>query len=116
MLTLQALQDLGVNTKEGLTRCINNEAFYLRMVKMAMADKEDHFGKLEAAIKANDLQAIHEHAHALKGAIGNVSLTPIYEPIAYISDQSKAGSQIDYAACYDSMKGSLDALRALCAD
>ncbi len=39
MLTLDALNELGANTKEGLERCLNNEDFYLRLVKMAVMDE-----------------------------------------------------------------------------
>ena len=38
MLTVDALRQIGVNTKEGLGRCLNNEAFYLRLVNMALDD------------------------------------------------------------------------------
>ena len=30
MLTVAALREFGANTEEGLSRCMNNEAFYLR--------------------------------------------------------------------------------------
>ena len=38
MITIDGLNALGAHTKEGLERCLNNEAFYLRMVGMALAD------------------------------------------------------------------------------
>ena len=38
MLTIQGLKDLGVNTDEGLARCLNNEAFYFRLINMALND------------------------------------------------------------------------------
>ena len=50
MLTVEKLNAFGANTAEGIARCINNEAFYLRMVDMAMSDA--NFGKLETAIHA----------------------------------------------------------------
>ena len=36
MLTLDALRQYGANVTEGLSRCMNNEAFYLRLVGMAV--------------------------------------------------------------------------------
>ena len=50
MLTVEKLNAFGANTAEGIARCINNEAFYLRMVDMAMSDA--NFGKLEYCILA----------------------------------------------------------------
>lgn len=44
MLTVEKLKAFGANTAEGVARCVNNEAFYLRMVSNA------NYGKLEAAI------------------------------------------------------------------
>ena len=47
MLTVDALRRLGVNTDEGLARCLNNEAFYIRLVNMALDDAG--FEKLSSA-------------------------------------------------------------------
>ena len=83
-MTLDALRAYGANTGEGLSRCMNNEPFYLRMVAMALADK--NFDALTAAMNAGDASAAFEAAHALKGSIGNVALTPIYKPLCELTD------------------------------
>ena len=83
-MTLESLKAYGANTDEGLNRCMNNEAFYLRMVGMALEDR--NFDALETAVKAEDACAAFEAAHALKGSIGNVALTPIYEPICALTE------------------------------
>ncbi len=87
MLTLDALRAYGANVDDGLARCINNGDFYLRMVNMVLADK--NFDKLKAAMDAGDTPAAFEAAHALKGAVGNVSLTPVFEPVCKLSDMLK---------------------------
>ena len=38
MLTLEKLKECGVNINDGMKRCMNNEAFYLRLVNMALDD------------------------------------------------------------------------------
>lgn len=83
-MTLDALRAYGANTAEGVARCMNNEQFYLRMVAMALADK--NFDALTAAMDAGDGTAAFEAAHALKGSIGNVSLSPIYRPLCELTD------------------------------
>ena len=83
-MTLDALRAYGANTAEGVARCMNNEQFYLRMVAMALADK--NFDALTAAMDAVDGTAAFEAAHALKGSIGNVSLSPIYRPLCELTD------------------------------
>jgi len=87
MLTIEALKAYGANTDEGLARCMNMEAFYLRIMGMVLVD--DNFQKLKSAMAAGDAAAAFEAAHALKGSTGNVSLTPIYEPVCRLSDLLK---------------------------
>lgn len=89
-MTLDALRAYGANTGEGLSRCMNNEPFYLRMVAMALADK--NFDALTAAINAGNATAAFEAAHALKGSVGNVSLTPIYKPLCELTEQLRGKS------------------------
>jgi HPt (histidine-containing phosphotransfer) domain-containing protein len=84
MITLDALKLYGANTAEGMARCLNKESFYLSMVAMALADK--NFDNLKAALDAGDNRAAFAAAHALKGSIGNVALTPIYEPVCALTE------------------------------
>ena len=37
MLTIEALRGLGADVEDGVRRCVNNEAFYLKMVDKAVA-------------------------------------------------------------------------------
>ena len=96
MLTVEKLNAFGANTAEGIARCVNNEAFYLRMVDKAMSDA--NYGKLETAIHAGDKDAAFEAAHALKGVLGNLSLTPILDPVMEITDLLRSGADADYEA------------------
>ena len=83
-MTLDALKAFGANTAEGMGRCLNNEAFYLRMVAMALADKS--FDALKAAMDSGDARAAFAAAHTLKGTTGNLALTPIYEPVCALTE------------------------------
>ena len=98
MLTIEVLNDFGVNTKEGLTRCMNNEKFYFKMLKMGLAS--DQFEKLGAALDAGKLDEAFEAAHALKGVLGNLALTPIYTPLAEMTELLRAGKSEDYVTIY----------------
>ena len=89
-MTLESLRAYGANVDEGLARCFNKEAFYLKLVGMALAD--GNFEKLEQAEAAGDVKGLFEAAHALKGAIGNVSLTPIYEPVCALTEMVRGQS------------------------
>ena len=85
MLTIDALNTYGANTAEGLSRCFGNEAFYLRLVNMGLADP--NFDRLRGALAAHDTAGAFEAAHALKGSLGNLSLTPLFEPISELTEK-----------------------------
>lgn len=95
MLTIDALKQFGADTNDGLTRCMNNEAFYLKLVGKVVDDKS--FEALENAVAEKNLDAAFEAAHLLKGVLGNLSLTPIYEPVYEILELLRARKDIDYA-------------------
>ena len=84
MLTLDSMKQYGANVEEGLTRCMKNEAFYLRLV--SLVTKEENFNKLKSSIESEDLDAAFDAAHALKGVTGNLALTPLYDPIYEITE------------------------------
>ena len=98
MLTIETLNEFGVNTKEGLTRCMNNEKFYFRMLKMGLAS--DQFEKLETTLKDGNLDEAFEAAHALKGVLGNLALTPIYNPLSEMTELLRAKKSEDYVTMY----------------
>ena len=99
MLTVEKLKEYGADTGEGLSRCMNNEAFYLRLVGMALAD--DKLEKLGEALEAGDLDRAFEAAHALKGMYGNLALTPLTTPIAEMTELLRAGTQTDYTPYFN---------------
>lgn len=110
-MTVEELKALGANTEEGLARCMNNEDFYLRLVKMALAD--DGYARLRAAVEAHDLDEGFERAHALKGMLGNVSLTNLVEPVIEMTEALRAREDRDYSGLLDKMDEELEKLRAL---
>ena len=96
MLSIETLRRFGANTHDGLGRCMNNEAFYLRLVSMAL--DEANFGRLEEAVNSGDKKAAFEAAHALKGVLGNLALTPLYDVTSEMTELLREGEDADYAA------------------
>ena len=112
MLTVEALRARGANVDEGLARCFGNEAFYLRMVRMGLEDP--NFDRLEAARRAGDAPAAFEAAHALKGSVGNLSLTPLYAPVCAITELLRSRSDMpEFDALYAELTAALAEFRAL---
>lgn len=94
MMTLDALRAYGANVDEGLQRCMNMEAFYLRMVGLAKDSMK--VDELKAALDSGNLDEAFELAHGMKGALLNIALTPIARPMAEISDALKEKKDMDY--------------------
>ena len=111
MLTIEILKQAGANTAKGMERCMNNEAFYLRLVNMALDDA--NFGKLEQAVRGGDVKAGFEAAHALKGVLGNLELSQIYEPVSALTELLRSGEPADGTAYLEEILKKRDELLAL---
>lgn len=112
MLTVEALRSWGADVDEGMRRCMNNEAFYIRLAGMSLEDK--NFGRLAQAIAAGDAKAAFEAAHGLKGSTGNLSLTPIYAPICEITERLRGQSVMaDVSGPWAEATEALAAVRSL---
>ena len=112
MITLKELEELGVNTAEGLNRCMNKEDFYFKMIKMGL--NNEYFAKLEEELLAGDLESAFNSAHALKGVLGNLALTPLYEPLADITEKLRKKAAADYVALYKPVKELRDKMTVMC--
>lgn len=102
MLTIEKLQRFGADTGDGLSRCLDDEAFYLSLVEMAIAD--DHLSDLERALDADDLQQAFEYAHAMKGVYANIALTPLYTPISQLTELLRNRQPADYRSYLEEAK------------
>ena len=102
MLTLEKLREFGADTADGLGRCMNNEAFYLRMVNLALEDGV--FERMRTAVEADDVNGIFETAHAMKGMRGNLSLTPLAAAASEMTELARKGSKADYPALWEKIR------------
>lgn len=71
------------------------------------------FDKLSAAIRSGDTKAAFEAAHALKGSLGNLALSPIYDPVAELTELLRTGENADYTAYLDQILDRREALIAI---
>lgn len=94
MLTLEKLKEFGADTESGMNRCMNNEEFYIMLVNSVLPD--NRLEQLERSVTDGDLDKAFEIAHALKGMYGNISLTPIYEPISQMTELLRSRTDTDY--------------------
>ena len=112
MLTVEMLKNYGADTQEGLSRCMNNEDFYLRLVGMGLSDA--NFDKLSQAIAEGNAKDAFEAAHALKGVMGNLALTPIYAPMCELTEALRGKEEMeDVSDLFEQITKQLEAARAL---
>ena len=102
MITIEGLRAFGAEVDDGLARCMNNEAFYLRLVEKVLKDKG--FEELDAALAAHDSDAAFEAAHKLKGVLANLALTPICEPVTQMVELLRNRTDTDYSQYMNRIK------------
>ena len=112
MMTIENLKEYGANVEEGLGRCMGNDALYLRLVATIPSDPS--FDQLKDSLAAGDLNTAFEKAHALKGVTGNLSLTPLFDPIAKITEHLRAREDMDYSELLTLILSQRDRLKSLC--
>ncbi len=82
MELLEELRELGVKVDEGLKRLGGNATIYKKMLGTFVKMMKNY--SCQPDFDAEEYEDIIEKAHAIKGASGNLSLTPIYEAYSEI--------------------------------
>ena len=100
-MTMESLRAFGANVDEGLERCMGMEDFYVEMIELGLAD--ERFTDLGPLLENKDFDGAFETVHALKGVIGNLALTPLYETICEITEHLRAKEDVDYITLYDKL-------------
>ena len=108
MLTIERLNAYGANTKEGLERCVNMPDFYLRLVRTLA--KDEHLAQMKKAVEAGDLAAGFEAAHALKGVLANLALTPVLKPVSELTENLRVRKEMDYTPLIAEAEQEMDKL------
>jgi hypothetical protein len=114
VITVEKLNSFGANASEGLARCFGNEALFLRLVMTVPDDAV--FDRLKQKLEANDLDGAFDAAHALKGVLGNLSLTPLYTIAVEITEHLRNRTQMDYSGLLTKLLEKRDELGKLCAE
>ena len=114
MLTIDAVREFGADVDDGLARCMNNESFYLMLVRKAA--ETERLSQLEIQLQAGDLDAAFETAHALKGLYANLSLTPLTKPVSELTELLRNRTDTDHFALFAEAKAQFEKLCSLAAE
>ncbi len=83
------LQNAGVDLADAHARFDGDEALFLTLVTMYLDDA--HFDGIVDALGKDDVQRAFKHAHALKGAAGNLSLSRLHDAASATCELLRAG-------------------------
>lgn len=101
MITIESLREFGADVDTGVKRCAGKEDFYLMLV--GTVDNKG-FLELKEAINAKDYDKAFECAHGLKGALSNLALTPLSEPISEMTELLRAKEEVDYSTYLEKLE------------
>ena len=108
-MNIEKLRELGANVDEGLERCMGMEDFYLQLIATQLED--GNFSRLENALDEGDVAAAFDAAHALKGALANLALTPLAGPVSEITERLRnAAGPVDVSDIMPAYKEALERL------
>lgn len=105
----------GADYESTMTRFVNNQAMYLRL--LAMFFKDENLKLLGEALEASDYKKAFEAAHTLKGVTANMGLTPLFDKVCDIVEPLRAGDeQINYMEKYQELLAEYERVRVLLED
>lgn len=109
------LNQWGCDIPGAMRRFLDDEDLYTSCLATMLAD--DSFEKLGMAIQENDVTKAFDAAHSLKGTLGNMGLTPMYEIIIQIVEPLRDGKLDGIAEKYEVLmakKAELVAIKESC--
>ncbi len=96
-----------------IEKFMDSEAMFLKYFKKFFDSADSVVEELSAAIEADDLGAIENRAHALKGLSGNIGLNGVFIPARKIVDDVRAGKYDEYKADLEQLKAAYAKARSV---
>lgn len=100
-LLFEKLREQNCDVDGALARFLDDEELYVQFYKELLNDKL--FTELGLAINERRISDAFDCAHTLKGVIGNMGLTPMFETICDIVEPLRVGSTEGVSPKYDEL-------------
>ena len=93
----QQLEENGADVEATLKRFMGNDAIYQKFLGKFPADP--NYANLGTNIEAGAFEEAYKCAHALKGVVGNLGLTPIFNKVSDLVEElrNKTSDEVDAA-------------------
>ncbi len=91
----QQLEECGADVETTLKRFMNNDAIYQKF--LVKFPNDPNYANLGTNLEAGAFEEAYKCAHALKGVVGNLGLTPIFEKVSTLVEElrNKAAEDVD---------------------
>jgi HPt (histidine-containing phosphotransfer) domain-containing protein len=83
-----ALIEYGIDIEDVMKRFVDDEDFYRECLDMFF--KDDSLKDLKVAIDNQDIQEAFNAAHTIKGIVGNLGLTPLFDMVSELVEDLRA--------------------------
>lgn len=107
----EELAKWGCDMVGAMERFLQDEEFYRACLQEVVADSA--FSTLGAALKEQDAKRAFECAHMLKGVVGNLGLTPLYEQTVKLVEPLRQGDCRGLWPVYETLLKMNEKLKAL---
>ena len=105
------LENWGCDISGAMRRFLNDEELYASCLGTMLADES--FDLLDKAIQEKNITKAFDAAHSLKGTLGNMGLTPMYEIIIQIVEPLRDGKLDGIAEKYEVLMAKMKELVAI---
>ena len=108
----ECLEVYGADYTATMERFMGNEALYLKIFDLFFQD--ENLQKLSKALERADFTAAFEAAHTLKGVVGNMGLTPLYEAVCALVEPLRLKERQDeYPVLYQEIEKQYETVKKL---
>lgn len=92
------LEENGADVEATLKRFMGNDAIYLKF--LGKFPNDPNYANLGANMESENFEEAYKCAHALKGVVGNLGLTPIFDNVSVLVEElrNKTNAEVDAAA------------------
>lgn len=92
------LEESGADVEATLKRFMGNDAIYLKF--LGKFPNDPNYANLGENMEAGNFEEAYKCAHALKGVVGNLGLTPIFDNVSVLVEElrNKTNADVDAAA------------------
>lgn len=92
-MNCELLGAYGIDYKKGLARCMNDESFYEKMLRLFLEDTS--YPRALAEYEAQNDRGLFKTLHELKGACGNADMTELYDAVGLLVEYLRSGEGIE---------------------